>query len=176
MGFSESTPESFLARAETLTPEAVLTSRREGEGESYDQVEEGEWPSTPPGIQTLVAPTDILTHRPKKIIWIAKVPAARSYEVPAWLKLGDWNECPPADQHVTVHRHWHEKYGANIISATGDIIECTVERPPNTRDEAIALAREQFIYCEDIVYQGCGTIMNLAATLKDADTWYFWWD
>jgi hypothetical protein len=176
MGFSESTPESLLARAKTLVPEEVLRSRKEIEGIHCDREDEGEWPNELPGVPALTAHTSILTGEPKKVIFIAKVPTAKSYEVPAWLKLGDWNECPSADQHVVMHRYWHENYGANIISATGDIIECTVERPPGTREEAIALAREQFVYCPDIVDQGCGTVAQLAATLKDSGVWYFWWD
>ena len=40
----------------------------------------------------------------------------------------------------------------------------------------MALAREQFVYCPDIVYQGTGTLAGLAAALLEGTTWYFWWD
>ena len=38
------------------------------------------------------------------------------------------------------------------------------------------LAWEQYLYCQDIVVQGCETIANLAATLLNSPFWYFWWD
>jgi hypothetical protein len=170
------TPQSYLEAAAGLTPEGVLESLKESDSEYYEQVEEGEWPARAPGEQQLTAHNAILSGRPKKTVFIAKLPTASAHEVPAYLKLGGWNECPTADKHVALHHYWHERYGARIISTTFDVIECTVERPPCSREEAIALAREQFIYCADIVYQGCGDIMNLAATLKDSKIWYFWWD
>jgi hypothetical protein len=52
----------------------------------------------------------------------------------------------------------------------------TVARKPQSRDEAIALAREQYAYCADIVDQGVGTISQLAKDLMAYDWWYFWWD
>lgn len=73
-------------------------------------------------------------------------------------------------------KHWAGRYGAEIYAVTGDVIECTVERPPTTRDEAMELAREQFLLCTDIVYQGTESISLLAATLQDCSAWYFWWD
>jgi hypothetical protein len=173
-GHREPTPQRYLEAAETLTPEGVLESLKESD--YHDRVEEGEWPARSSGGLPLTAHTQIISGRPKATVFIAKVPTANAHEVPAYLKLGGWNQCPGAAEQVTMHRYWHEKYGARIISAAFDVIECTVERPPGTRDEAIALAREQFIYCADIVYQGCGDIMNLAATLKDSKVWYFWWD
>jgi len=38
------------------------------------------------------------------------------------------------------------------------------------------LAKEQYIFCNDIVDQGVGTVSALAATLLDSNYWYFWWD
>jgi hypothetical protein len=77
---------------------------------------------------------------------------------------------------VALLRFWHDKYGAQIISATDDVIECTVSRPPSTREQAMELAREQFLYCADIVYQGVQTVSNLGAGLLNSKYWYFWWD
>jgi Domain of unknown function (DUF4253) len=56
------------------------------------------------------------------------------------------------------------------------VMECTVARPPKTREEAMALAREQFFYCTDIVYQGTESLSLLGATVLNAKAWYFWWD
>jgi hypothetical protein len=38
------------------------------------------------------------------------------------------------------------------------------------------LAREQYLYCGDIVDQGTGTLSRLATALMADDWWYFWWD
>ena len=51
-----------------------------------------------------------------------------------------------------------------------------MEAPPVDKESAEKLAREQFIFCTDIVYQGTETIRNLAATLMNAKAWFFWWD
>lgn len=61
-------------------------------------------------------------------------------------------------------------------SIADDIIEFSVARPPQTAAEARALAREQFIYCTDIVMQGVGSEAALAATLQGSANWFFWWD
>ena len=51
-----------------------------------------------------------------------------------------------------------------------------VSRRPGSREEAIALARDQYHYCPDIVDQGVEAIAPLAASLKGSNWWYFWWD
>jgi hypothetical protein len=38
------------------------------------------------------------------------------------------------------------------------------------------LAREQYLYCSDIVWQGVGSVSNLSKTLLNSNYWYFWWD
>ncbi len=41
---------------------------------------------------------------------------------------------------------------------------------------ALGLAREQFLFCSDIVHQGTERLEVLPTALLDADTWFFWWD
>jgi hypothetical protein len=107
---------------------------------------------------------------------VRKIPTGNRFEVPAYLKLGGWNECPASEEHVAVWRFWQAKYGAEILCVTADLIESTVANPPAEKDECYTLAREQFSYCNDIVTQGVGTIDALAATLYKGKSWYFWWD
>jgi len=45
-----------------------------------------------------------------------------------------------------------------------------------TRDEALALALDQYVYCYDIVDQGTETVDALSAVLECSDYWFFWWD
>jgi hypothetical protein len=78
--------------------------------------------------------------------------------------------------HLAFFRHWHDRYGARVITVTNDIIEFAVTRPPSTPAAANELAREQFVYCPDIVHQGVNTVGNLRASLLNSPNWYFWWD
>ncbi len=112
----------------------------------------------------------------RRLVYLAKIPTARSWKIPAYLSFGGWNECPGAEDHVAVHRRWNEKYGAEVFSVAGDVVECWVARPPGDRAACEALAREQYLYCNDIVDQGTQTLLALAGALKDADAWFFWWD
>ena len=45
-----------------------------------------------------------------------------------------------------------------------------------SREEATALAWEQYFYCENIIVQRQNTIAKLASTLLDSSIWHFWWD
>ena len=51
-----------------------------------------------------------------------------------------------------------------------------VARPPQTKEEALELARQQYLFCNDIVDQGVGDVESLAKTLLYSPVWYFWWD
>ncbi len=55
-------------------------------------------------------------------------------------------------------------------------MDLRVTRRPQSRAEALELAREHYIYCNDIVDQGLGTLSALAACLMANDLWEFWWD
>jgi hypothetical protein len=73
-------------------------------------------------------------------------------------------------------KHWLERYQAEVVGMTHDVIEMRVGRPPTTRDDARELARQQYYYCTDIVSQGVETVDALAACLLRGRVWYFWWD
>ncbi len=66
-------------------------------------------------------------------------------------------------------------HDAEIISVGRATIEMRVGKPPSTRDEALELAREQFVYCPDSVDQGAGSVPSLAAELLNGRVWHFWW-
>ena len=74
-----------------------------------------------------------------------------SWQLPAVLRYGSWNDCPEAEVHWRVHREWQDAYGAEIASIPGDVVECIVEHPPIDRTTAVILARQQYAYCGDIV-------------------------
>ena len=81
-----------------------------------------------------------------------------------------------SDFQCALHRRWQEEWGAEVIVLQESIIECRVLRPPQTRKDAMRLAREQYFYCGDIVSQGTGSVLELADALLDCTSWFFWWD
>lgn len=118
---------------------------------------------------------DILTREPWPSVLIGLVPTTEGWQVPAFLRYGG-GDCPMPAKHVSVLRYWHERWGAELVGLSGAVMELWVTRPPATRQEAFALAREQCAFCSDIVLQGTETLEVLAATLLHGRSWYFWWD
>ena len=109
-------------------------------------------------------------------LFIALLPTTVSAEAMAHLWFGGWNACPPAEHQVAVLRSLHERYGAELVVCTNDVVELRVQRRPASREEAIALAGELYLYCNDAIDQGHGTVSAFAADLMASDWWYFWWD
>jgi hypothetical protein len=169
-------PEKVLEDAKAVDVRAWF-SQRIAQDRGHYEARLGEWPTKPSAPASIMAHLDLpYLSRPKESVFIAKLPATNTWEVPAHLGLGGWNECPFPEELVAVSRYWYDTYGAEIAAVTSDTIEYVVDNPPNDRDTAEMLAREHFIYCTDIVHQGTGTLRNLAAGLVNAKVWFFWWD
>lgn len=158
---------------------AWLAKRGEAPPEE-DDVEEppraGRWPSGITPHQAPLSLFDLHTGRPHPEVLIGLIPTARSWEIPAYHRFGSWNDCPSPAIHAAFAREWSEKYGADLIVNTPDVIEFEVASPIASREEAIAVAEQQFRYANDIVYQGTRSIEGLAASLLGARYWFFWWD
>ncbi|HTI71649.1 MAG TPA: DUF4253 domain-containing protein [Candidatus Limnocylindria bacterium] len=99
-----------------------------------------------------------------------------SYEVAAHLGFGGWNDCPSSELQVAAMREWYKKYRAVPACITGDVLECAVMKPPQTEAEALKLAAEHWIFCDDIVGQGTQTVRKLAMEIWRSPNWFFWWD
>jgi len=119
---------------------------------------------------------DTLGIEPYEEIIIAKIPTKNPWELAAWIPMGGFNECPVPEEQVAVFRHWFEKYGAVPAVVSYDTWQMTLAKPPLSDEEAEALAKEQFAFCPDIVFQGTDTIRALASTVKNSPAWFFWWD
>jgi len=137
----------------------------------------GEWPKDVEGMTDFTIPRKILQpDQFHETVVIGLVPASHSWELPAVLSFGGWNDCPfPTDQAAVLH-YWNEIYGAELMGLSGDVMELEAARKPSTKEEALKLAQEQYWFCYDIVEQGVGTIENLAGGLMASSVWYFWWD
>ncbi|XUU59471.1 DUF4253 domain-containing protein [Erythrobacter sp. HA6-11] len=170
--------KEILQEADKIDPSAKLLELFDYEyGDDPPELEQGEWPepgTTPP--MALTVASDILTGRPFAKAHIVVLPTQDPAEITAFLRWGGWNACPRPEVHVALHRKWHEQYGAEIVGISGDVINMRVQTRPVNQDEAISLAREQFLYCSDIVMQGTQTLEPLAMSLLESDWWYFWWD
>lgn len=175
MNDGEST-EALIETSLGINPASWFEERQASDPGYYD-IQEGEWPDDDPGTpQSLMSHRDLRTGKPFAEVYIAVVQAAEAWMLPCYLRIGGWNACPNAEEHAAVFRYWGEKYGARPACMTDDVIEMIVERPPTTKEGALELAKEQYIYCADIVDQGTESIEALAAGLLNARVWYFWWD
>jgi len=139
------------------------------EGETGPEL--GDWPQSAPG-----SPGLTVAGQPSVKVYIALIPTDDWTTVPAHLNWGGWNANPSPEYHVAALRSWREHHGAELIGLSGDVMNLRIARAPKTRTEALALAKEHYAYCNDIVDQGLETLSNLAAYLMEADWWFFWWD
>lgn len=175
---------AWLARAATLDPAAYFADRAgdlpdpdDEDDEWAEFAEEAGMPAPSYGPQTgLLSVRDSLSREPYPFMDLVLVPTRRGYEAPAWLGFGGWNACPEPEWQVAILRGWSERFGAEPALLNGDVLEMAVSRPPRDEAAALSLAREQYLFCDDIVHQGVMTIDNLKTCLIDSPYWYFWWD
>ena len=184
------TPPEILAAAAPLSfPDGLRAMRDEEDrssraylrtqGRSVEEDAEadpaiGDWPDH---VQTNALTVHAhYTGRVYDRVHIAVLPCTTGWEAIAHLRFGNWNANPAAEHHVAALKSWHERYGAELVGCSHDVINLHVTRRPATREEALALAREQYLYCNDIIDQGAETLSNLAAVLMASDWWFFWWD
>ena len=136
----------------------------------------GEWPVFVPPIPALTVIEDWSTGGYFDTVLVLKAPTKDWTIIPAYLCWGGWNANPPAEVHIAALRSWRDRYGAELVGLGMDTMNIRVAKRPQTRDEALELARELYTYCPDIVDQGVGTLSNLAAGLMISHWWFFWWD
>jgi hypothetical protein len=164
-----------LAQASAPPPDAMST---------YPEPKIGEWPAEPPGSSGLSVAFETkfdgdftrARSEPREKVNIVLIPTDDWTTAPAHIRWGGWNECPPPEHHVAAFRSWRDRYGAELVGMSFDVLNIRVARKPASREEALALARVQYDYCSDIVDQGVGTLSSLAAALMANDWWFFWWD
>ena len=136
----------------------------------------GEWPERPPVSEGLSVAR--IGPREKKRIYIAIIPTADWTEIPAHLNWGGWNAVPQPEFHVAAFRSWRDRFGAELVGMSRDTLipNIRVTQRPKDKASALELAREQYLYCSDVIDQGHGSYSMLAASLLANDWWWFWWD
>ena len=146
-------------------------------GNEFSENEMGDWPTSVARMDGPSVAKNVSTNHYLDQATIFIVPTQNGWEVPAYLYWGGWNDCPTPEEHYVTLKYWHEQYGAELVSISGDVLE--LRRPEGTaltREQAIKVAQQQYLYCYDIVHQGVGSISALAASLMKSRWWYFWWD
>ena len=104
------------------------------------------------------------------------IPVKNPWEIVAWLPMGGWNECPPAEEMMAVAKYWYEEYGAIIATVSHDTLEFYVSERVEDGEKAMELAKEMYGFCPDCVDQGVGSIAELCAGIRKSNVWFFWWD
>jgi hypothetical protein len=165
-------PESILARAAQVEPQRWARERVAAAPARFAAAS-APWPETVAHRATFQVLGHLATQPTSAVL--ALVPTTVPYEVPAHLRFGGWNDCPPPDVHVSAFRDWHERFGAEPVVMASDTVELLVRNPAATREQALELARFQHAYCPDLVAKGLQSIEALAATLLGDPRWYFWW-
>lgn len=178
------TPEQILARADSLNwPDdmAKWASEQVGLSAVVKLLAQAPLPfSAPPSItpddQGVVQAFDLHSGQPLPQVHILLLPTDKGWEVPAYLRVGNWNACPPAEYHVAALRNWHERYGAELIGIGPDTMTLRAARLPETKKDARALTAEMLDLCSDIVDLSPGSLSQHAEALMKDKWWFFWWD
>jgi Domain of unknown function (DUF4253) len=172
-------PVDFIVVGEKLDMGKWLDLKCAVNQEIDEEFEESDWPfdvMPDNNLQALQTWDPETGSRELETVFVLLIKADYSWEVPAKLLYGGWNECPVPQVHVGFSKRWFKMHDAEIISIGRATIEMFVGKPPITRDEALELAREHFVYCPDCVDQGAGSVPSLAAELLNGLIWHFWWD
>jgi hypothetical protein len=172
-------PLPTIIQQDDKTGQQHVLSREEAVTEMLRQWQPpvGEWPGDVPDYGP--EPTIAYDHHsggPLEKVNIAFIPTNDWTAIPAFLRWGGWNECPLPEYHIAAFRSWRDRFGAELVAFNHDTLNLRVQHGPSTREAALDLAREQYVYCSDIVDQWDGKLSSLAATLLGAPWWHFWWD
>lgn len=108
-------------------------------------------------------------------VYIAVLTGVGAAEAPAHMLWGGWNDVPRSEMLVAALRSWRARYGAELVGLSHDTWSVFVERPPQDRDEALALAREMVALCPDLLSE-VKTLQGQAALAMANHWWNFWWD
>jgi hypothetical protein len=172
----------LMGMGPTHSTDALVTSWKKADQQRWD-LNPDPWPAK-------IRPSNeigTVTHSPKSILYQPELyvdlfPTTDSWRIPMY------SQFPPANNywgggqstHMAILKRWQTEYGAELVvhAPSNATYELRVLKPPTTKEAAIKLAVEHYLYCEDCVTQTTlpATIKARAASILNASTWYFWWD
>ncbi len=124
-------------------------------------------------VRKLIGFCDYRDNSVKETI-LAYIPTTKPFEVFAWVPFGGWNECPSAEDMISISRYWYLKHNAIPAVISHDTLEFLCA--PLDIKSAMETAVEHYAVCPDNVDQGIGTVAALADSLTKSTVWWFWWD
>jgi hypothetical protein len=122
--------------------------------------------------------TDALAGLPPARLCL--VTAARPADVLAvtgWFPTDQFQEPSVASQVGAVLRSWEDRFGAHLFKlGPGADAWLLVDRPPRTREAAVAIAAEHWAFANEFHQQGNISFSDLVDVIVDRPIWHFWWD
>ena len=164
------TPAAVVARAARIDREGWLRARM-----ATLDARDGVWPEGAQPDESWRALRDPRMGLYLPEIVIALIPSDASEDAFAWMAFGNFEGCPEPAVHISMSRYLQETYGARLVVMTESSVELSVAHPPDTRVEALALARTLVAYAPAILEGGRRSIADVAASLLGATHWALVW-
>jgi hypothetical protein len=109
----------------------------------------------------------------------ALVHARRSADIPAAMGwTGPVNHENDIAVLSAVLRSWEDRFGLRVVALGFDSLTASIAAPPQSQEEAEAVAAEHFAFCPDNITQGNHESLREYArkAVLGKPTWHFWWD
>ncbi len=109
-------------------------------------------------------------------VWVALVPVAHSFEVPAHFQCRH-NATPKPEVLVELLWRLEHRFGAAVLEYRYDTIVLDVADPRSfAHDDLVAIARELSRVCPALLDQDFASADRLARALGASRRWTLWWD
>jgi hypothetical protein len=100
-------------------------------------------------------------------------PTIQWWEIPALIRYYPADPGPDPATHVSLFQRWSAGFGAELVSLGRDGLTLRATRPPQNRAQALTLAWEHTLYCQDIYILD---VVPRAVDIYRGAAWGFWWD
>lgn len=118
----------------------------------------------------------MLSGERKETVDLLLVPATDGWQVPAQFNWQSVNYDIGSAEHVAILKSWNERLGADLIGLSIDQVELHLDTPITDQAALEEICREHYLYCPDVIEQGCETMGALVADREGNRFWWFWWD
>jgi hypothetical protein len=131
-GVARGTTEQILEAASRLRhPEDLVCEESIAMMLRQRQSEVEEWPSMAPGSPELSVAIDLQSGTPLDKVHLIVLPTDDWTTIPAYLRWGGWNDCPAPENHVAALRSWRDRFGAELVGLSPDVMNIKVEKSRN---------------------------------------------